>query len=578
MKNSTSKLKHMLFKSSLIFTIGLLASSFMVGMATAEPNMVAAKTAVLVNDIDGDTMADPGDTLRYTVNIINAGNMDAINAIFYDALDANSTLSGTLSTTPIARNDAYNNLANEILTVNAAGGLLANDNDPDGQNITISSADGTSGKGGTVSMAADGSFTYDPPTDFVGPDSFRYSIEDEDGNLDSARVQVTVNNTAASVIAPHSSSSPSLTNVLYGLASKLLAWLGVQTVHASGENFSTLLGILGPGQRVEITFEVTINDLIPIGHFQICNQGLLTGDNFLDELTYDPSGLSFPSPTCTDIDLDDEADLSVSKSDTPDPVTVGSNLLYTLTAQNDGPDTAVSVVVIDALPATVNYVSNDCGASSPVANVLTWNVGNLGTSASAVCNITAIPTTVGLIINQATISSSTTDPVPPNNAVAEDTVTMPVPDPDGDGDGIPDDNDNCPVIPNPDQKNNDGDAEGDECDLDDDNDEILDVDDACPFEDATGQDADGDGCIDTPEDLPLIVEDLNLPQGTENSLKSKVNNIQNSIDAGNINAAINRLYAFINQVTALREKKMTASEADMLIQYATNLINSLLVP
>ena len=121
----------------------------------------------------------------------------------------------------------------------------------------------------------------------------------------------------------------------------------------------------------------------------------------------------------------------------------------------------------------------------------------------------------------------------------------------------------------------DGDGIPDDLDSDDDNDGILDVDDACPFEDATGQDADGDGCIDKIEDLPQVVEDLNLPQGTENSLKDKINNIQNSIDAGNITTAINQLNAFINQVNALKGKKITDAEADMLIQYATNLINSL---
>jgi hypothetical protein len=63
--------------------------------------------------------------------------------------------------------------------------------------------------------------------------------------------------------------------------------------------------------------------------------------------------------------------------------------------------------------------------------------------------------------------------------------------------------------------------------------------------------------------------------GTENSLKDKLNNIQNSIDDGNIATAINQLNAFINQVNALRGKKITNDEADMLVQYATNLINSL---
>jgi hypothetical protein len=45
--------------------------------------------------------------------------------------------------------------------------------------------------------------------------------------------------------------------------------------------------------------------------------------------------------------------------------------------------------------------------------------------------------------------------------------------------------DNCPLLPNPDQADNDGDAQGDVCDEDDDNDGLADDDDACVFSDVT---------------------------------------------------------------------------------------------
>ena len=46
---------------------------------------------------------------------------------------------------------------------------------------------------------------------------------------------------------------------------------------------------------------------------------------------------------------------------------------------------------------------------------------------------------------------------------------------DADGDGRPDVSDNCPLIPNPNQENADGDSQGDACDDDDDNDKVYDV-------------------------------------------------------------------------------------------------------
>jgi CSLREA domain-containing protein len=55
-------------------------------------------------------------------------------------------------------------------------------------------------------------------------------------------------------------------------------------------------------------------------------------------------------------------------------------------------------------------------------------------------------------------------------------------DPDDDNDGVPDTPDNCPVDPNADQANADGDPQGDVCDPDDDNDAVLDGADSCPVQ------------------------------------------------------------------------------------------------
>ena len=46
----------------------------------ALPNILATKTDILANDVDGDLAADPGDTLEYDVVIANAGSTSAGNA------------------------------------------------------------------------------------------------------------------------------------------------------------------------------------------------------------------------------------------------------------------------------------------------------------------------------------------------------------------------------------------------------------------------------------------------------------------------------------------------------------------
>ena len=73
------------------------------------------------------------------------------------------------------------------------GNVLTNDSDVDGDPLTILTT-GTlaTAEGGTVVMAADGSFTYTPATDFHGTDSFGYTVKDGIGGTAAATVTLDV--------------------------------------------------------------------------------------------------------------------------------------------------------------------------------------------------------------------------------------------------------------------------------------------------------------------------------------------------------------------------------------------------
>ncbi len=90
------------------------------------PTVTATKTDALFTDVDGDTKADPGDALKYTV-VIGATGEDATGVTFTDTVDPNTTfVPGSIMTTPLARNDSYSAAGNIRITV-AAPGVLAND-------------------------------------------------------------------------------------------------------------------------------------------------------------------------------------------------------------------------------------------------------------------------------------------------------------------------------------------------------------------------------------------------------------------------------------------------------------------
>src|SRR5690606_35873682 len=68
-----------------------------------------------------------------------------------------------------------------------------------------------------------------------------------------------------------------------------------------------------------------------------------------------------------------EADLRLEKGADVEQVLAGDPFRYVLRVENDGPTLAPNMVVTDALPAGVTYVSNTCGATE-AGGVLTWNV------------------------------------------------------------------------------------------------------------------------------------------------------------------------------------------------------------
>ena len=113
----------------------------------------------------------------------------------YKATDAGVTTATarvTLTVTatnraPAGAADTYETTAGQPLATNAPG-VLANDADADGDGLTAELL--TGGDYGTVSLAADGSFTYTPDAGFAGTDAFTYRVTD--GQTDSGVVTVSV--------------------------------------------------------------------------------------------------------------------------------------------------------------------------------------------------------------------------------------------------------------------------------------------------------------------------------------------------------------------------------------------------
>jgi VCBS repeat-containing protein len=90
---------------------------------------------------------------------------------------------------PVGTNDAYTVAENEALIVPAPG-VLANDSDPDADPLTAVLVTGPAH--GQLSLAANGSFTYTPDTNFTGLDTFTYQAYDGLDTSDPVTVTITV--------------------------------------------------------------------------------------------------------------------------------------------------------------------------------------------------------------------------------------------------------------------------------------------------------------------------------------------------------------------------------------------------
>ncbi len=119
-------------------------------------------------------------------------------------------------------------------------------------------------------------------------------------------------------------------------------------------------------------------------------------------------------------------DIAMTKTDSADPVVVGSSLTYVITARNNGPNTATNVVVTDTLPASVNVVSitPSQGTCSRNGAVITCSMGTIDIGQSATITVVVVPTTAGSISNTVTATATQADTVPANNTAVQTTLIL----------------------------------------------------------------------------------------------------------------------------------------------------------
>ncbi|GIK42091.1 MAG: hypothetical protein BroJett011_59240 [Chloroflexota bacterium] len=170
-----------------------------------------------------------------------------------------------------------------------------------------------------------------------------------------------------------------------------------------------------------VTYRVTVTNPLPAGLTEIENIASVTSDQQLDPLqaiVTDTIGV---------------ADLAIAKSDSPDPVTAGQVLTYTLVYSNNGSAVAQNVYITDTLPLSVTFgglVSENPAMSGPTqtGRFLTWFTPTLaaGASGNLVFTVTVSSNVTQTITNSVSITTTTLDSNPNNNTDDEPTQVEPL--------------------------------------------------------------------------------------------------------------------------------------------------------
>lgn len=142
-----------------------------------------------------------------------------------------------------------------------------------------------------------------------------------------------------------------------------------------------------------------------------------------------PISLTAPAGSTTSTQsftLDYTANLSLTVTDTPDPVTVGYPLSYTIAIMNSGPFLTPGVILTDTLSATVTLIaaSTTQGTLNTNANPVTGDLGQIGLGATVTVTLTVVPQAAGAITNYVRVTGQYPDPALANNSATNGTCVQ----------------------------------------------------------------------------------------------------------------------------------------------------------
>lgn len=416
------------------------------------PALDVDKSAALLVDADTSTDISPGDTLRYTIDVINSGDADATQVMLSDIPDPNGALVvGSVTTTqgivttgntagdtsvavdlgtvgmstvvtitydvliddPLA--SGVENLVNQALVssqelpdVDSNDPATGPDDDPTVVPVVAAPDLAVTKSDGGVTVMPGGGITYTINYENVG-------------NQGATGVVIT------ETVPTHTTFNPAGTPDV---------WTCLPNNNA-GSTCTINVGAVAATDSGSVLFTVTVDDPLAAGVDTINNTVVIAddGNNGPDP---DPNN----NDDSDDTPVDASPDLTLSKDDGGATATPGGVVVYSLSYANVGDQAATGVVINETVPALTTFASgsstpgwvclpdNSAGSNCSLA-VADLAAGDNASVDFAVQVDGSVPAGVTQLINNASVSddgSNGPDPTPGNNADNDDTPLNAAPD------------------------------------------------------------------------------------------------------------------------------------------------------
>src|SRR5271157_4090038 len=398
-----------------------------VNSTTGDPNNAnnSASVNVLVADsadLSVTNTASPipvlaGGTLTYTQVVNNAGPSTATSVTVTEALPAFTTASSltapagwtcslvTLTCTDTSLAPSTPATITFVVTVAgaAAPGTAINDK------VTVSSAISDPNQANNSATAGDIVAT-NAQADLITTNSASPTTVAVGNNVTYSQ-SVTNNGPAAATGVTFTQSTPPNTN--FQSITPPAGWTcaPVPAVGGTGTITCTDGSTLGTGAPANFTLVLQVNANTPAGT-NITETATATATDGVPNMTTNTASATVIVANAN------SADMAIVKTGTPNPVTEGSPLTFTLAVTNNGPASATTVTVTDVLPSLLTYLSATTtqGTCSEAGGTVTCLLGTMANAGTATITILTIPGTPGVAVNTATVTADQTDPTPANNS------------------------------------------------------------------------------------------------------------------------------------------------------------------